>query len=150
MEPLPSRFSPGGRRGLLVAGYVVWVALFFVVEGLGRMKCDMPSDAWVEAGADAHERALRGFRQVQAVDCLGRTPWYSYSIGVMMALAFIAPFVVVGLFARRILRLVVDLPFVAEYVGAMLYVFLWVFVLALSLGPLPAAWWFYDRFGVGR
>ena len=108
--PRHSDHAPWSRRAALGAGYLLWVSLFFAVAGAGRKHCHVPSRTWVEAGADAHERALRGFRYDKAVGCLDATTWYSYSMGLLFLLALLAPVVVVALLATRILHAGLSFP----------------------------------------
>ena len=141
--------QPPSRVFLLVAGYLLWVSLFFAVQGFGRMQCQVPSRTWVEAGADARERHLRGFRYDKSEECLDRTVWYSTSMGVLGVLAVVAPFVIVGFGAKRILRFAHGLPFDVPETAAVIYGFAFLLALVLSMGPYGAAQEFYDRYGVG-
>lgn len=139
-----------GRRTALIAGYLMWVSLFFAIEGLGRMKCHVPSQTWIEAGADARERHLRRFRYDQSVDCLHEMAWYSYSTTALIIIALVAPFVIVGVFAKRILRFAHRLPFDLPRAAAVIYCYAFLIALFLSIGPYGAAQDFYDRYGVGK
>ena len=138
------------RPAALVAGYLLWVSLAFVVEGAARRHCHVPSKTWVEAGASAHERALRGFTYDKAVECLDATNWYSYSMALMVLSAVLAPFVVIGLFAKRILHAGLSFPVDDITAAAVLYSALFVLALVLSMGPLWTADVFFDRYGVGQ
>jgi len=103
----------------------------------------------VEAPADAHERHLRGFRYDKSVECLGASTWYSYSMGLMFLTSLLAPFVVVGLFAKRILHAGLSFPVAGIKAAAVLYGAAFLLAIALSMGPYGAAQWFYDRYGIG-
>ena len=153
MQPNPIEPEPTSpfrsRRAARVAGYLLWVSLFFALEGVGRKHCQVPSQTWVEAGADAHERALRGFRRDKAEECLGTTAWYAYPMGVMFVVSLLAPFVVVGLFAKKILRAGLRFPIDNITATAVLYGFAFLLALVLSMAPYEAAQWFYDRYDVG-
>ena len=142
--------SPFRSRGAaLVAGYLLWVSLFFVLEGAGRKHCHVPSRTWVEAGADAHERALRGFRYDKSEECLATTAWYAYPMGLMFLVSLLAPFVVVGLFAKKILHAGLRFPIDNITATAVLYGLVFCLAVAVAMAPYEAARWFYDRYGVG-
>jgi hypothetical protein len=133
----------------VVAGYVLFAALVFVAHGAGRRHCHVPSRTWVEAPADARERALRGFTYDKAVECLDATPWIAYSMAALMVLALAAPFVVVGLYAKRILRAGLSSPVDDLTTTALLYSAVFLAALVLSMGPHWAADWVFDRCGTG-
>jgi hypothetical protein len=153
MQPPPiepeSRDPFGSRLAGIVVGYLFWACLFFAVDGLGRRHCQVPARTWVEAGADAHQRALRGFAYDKTLECLEATPWYSYAMAAMTVIALVAPFVVVGLFAKRILHLGLAFPVDNLTATALLYGAVFLAALVLSMGPIWAADWFYDRHGFG-
>ena len=137
--------SSAARRAVLGLGCFLWWALFFFVEGTARGQCHVPRKSWVEAGADARERALRGFQLTKAIECLDATTWYSYGMGALFVLALVFPFVVVGLYAKRILRAAMASPVDEVESGAVLYIVVFIVALILSLAPYGAAQWFYDR-----
>ena len=144
IEPEPA--SPFARRpAALVAGYLFWVLLVFVVDGAGRRICHVPTRAWIESGANAQERALRGFTYDKSQECLGDIVWYSYAMAVMTVVGLVAPFVIVGLFAKRILRAGLRFPIDNITATAVLFGFAFILALVLSMGPFWALDWVYDR-----
>ena len=134
---------------LLVAGYLLYVCLGVVVEGAGRRACDVPTRAWIEAGADARERALRQFRRGKAEECLEARAWYSYTKAALLVLGVAAPFLAVALFGKRVLRAVMRLPIAAEYAGAVAYGAIWLAVLAATLYPYFGIEMLFDAYGAG-
>ena len=70
-------------------------------------------------------------------------------MGLMFLVSLLAPFVIVGLFAKRILHAGLRFPIAGIKAAAVLYGLAFCLALALSMGPYEAAQWFYDRYGVG-
>ena len=133
-----------GRTVLLLAAYVLYVCATFLVEGAGRRTCDVPSRAWIDAGATANERALRGFRRNRAEECLDATGWYSNVSLALYGTAVIAPFLVVILYAKGPWRLVKKAPVFEAHAGAVIYGFIWLAAMAAFMIPYFGAQEFFD------
>ena len=149
----PIRPEPAGalpsRAVLLAAAYVLFVCACFVVEAAGRRACHVPSHAWIDAGADARERALRGFRRTKADECLDATGWYSYGTALLYGIAVVSPLVIVVLSAKRLLRLVQRLDFFQAEMGAVLFAFFWLAGMAVFMVPYFYAHTLFDAYGLG-
>ena len=146
VEPAEARpaGSLPGLTFLLVAGYILYLCLCVAVEGAGRKACAVPTRAWIDAGADAHERALRQFRRVKAEECLNAKPWYSNTKGALFVVGVLAPFLPVFLCGRRVLRAVMKLPIAAAHAGAVAYSLIWLAGLAAMLYPYFGIEAFFD------
>ena len=143
-QPARAEGTLPGRGVLLLAAYVLYVCATVAVEGAGRRACDVPSRAWIEAGADANERALRGFRRTKAEECLDATGWYSNGSAALLGIAVVAPFLVVILYARAPWRFVRDFPVAEAHAGAFVYGLMFVAALAVFMIPYFGAQAFFD------
>lgn len=127
--------------------YLAWALLFFAVEGAGRQACRVPSRRWVDAGDTVSERNLRAWTRDRSIDCLDANAWYSSAMGALFACGLVAPFVIVWLIRKRILRAAMSLPAFRMTGAALLYIAAFIVALLMAMAPYAAAEWLYDAFG---
>ena len=128
----------------LAAGYVLWVGLFFGVEGLARYRCRVPGQDWIEEGADARERLERNAVYNRGMACLEATDWHAQATEMLVKVAWVFPFVALAAYLARVLRRGLGAAF--EH-STILYGAVFTGTLVLAMLPYFAAMLFFQHYG---